>query len=69
MAEHVLMDKKLVLGKVELTATIYLSWNKITEKKTLYLTPPPPPWHYSPQWARASLLSRLHEHTLTLHTR
>jgi hypothetical protein len=53
MAEHVLMDKKLVLGKDKLTITIYLLWNKITEKKKLYLSPPgatapsgPQPPHY-----------------------
>jgi hypothetical protein len=31
-------------------------------------TPPPPPWCNSCQWARASSLSRLHDHTQTHHT-
>jgi len=26
------------------------------------------PWHYSPQWAKASSLSRIHDHTQTHHT-
>jgi hypothetical protein len=27
------------------------------------------PWHKSPQWARSSSLSRLHDHPQTHHTR
>jgi hypothetical protein len=30
---------------------------------------PPLPWRNSPQWARASSVSRLHDHTQTHHTR
>ena len=33
-----------------------------------YVSSPPLPWRNSPQWARASLLSRLHNHTQTHHT-
>ena len=29
------------------------------------VSPLPPPWHWSPKWARASTLSRLHHHTWT----
>ena len=34
-----------------------------------YETVSRPPWRNSPYWARASTLSRLHDHTQTHHTR